>query len=129
DRDVWGALLYAGRTEFGNWPDGEEWDTITTVHHDPDAVTCDRCAATSESGWGDQPTCLSCTPPEYVCTEHSRTFVAAWCPLCAEESAAWHHNRWPMTPIPRRPWTPRERELLEAVEATQDTADDPDSDF
>lgn len=50
---------------------------------DPTVVTCDTCTATSGSGWGDQPTCLGCTPADLICDRHQRTFVGA-CPFCPQ---------------------------------------------
>ena len=47
-------------------------------------VTCDQCDATSESGWGDTPLCLTCQKhddPSQVCEEHQRTFEGDACPL------------------------------------------------
>jgi len=47
-------------------------------------VTCDGCDAISESGWGDNPFCLDCSPADEICELHQRTFDTT-CPLCEEE--------------------------------------------
>lgn len=53
-------------------------------------VTCDTCSATSESGWGDAPTCLDCTPAEQICAACNRTTDGP-CPVCVQDQSQPSH--------------------------------------
>lgn len=69
----------------GDWAEQirpEEGDPISYL--DEPEVTCDGCRKTSESGWGDNPYCLDCSPPDEICYEHRRTFVGT-CPLHGDD--------------------------------------------
>lgn len=82
-------------TEHGTIYRGADSNTLISEEHEPypettdteATVTCDTCSATSQSGWGDAPTCLECTPAEQICSAHDRTTDGS-CPVCSEEQSS-----------------------------------------
>lgn len=90
---VMGAL--AIETEHGTVYLDPDSDILISEDHGPyretadteATVTCDTCSATSESGWGDAPTCLDCTPAEQICAACNRTTDGS-CPVCSQEQSS-----------------------------------------